>query len=179
MNVFAAAASFAAKAHRGQMRMGAGEPYINHPLDVAATVACFDADPTVLAAAVLHDVVEDCDVSLDEISRHFGPAVAALVDELTDDPAWNALPMAQRKSLQAQKFESASPSAKRIKIADQWCNVGDLAREDTGWSAQRLKTYGAAAVRIVDACADASPQMADHFHAAHEILAVKIAEDGL
>ena len=72
----------AEEAHRGQKRIS-GEPYINHCLAVAQILAELRVPPEVMAAGLLHDTVEDTGVTLDEIQRDFGDAVAALVDGVT------------------------------------------------------------------------------------------------
>ena len=77
-----AAYVFAAKAHEGQLR-ASGEPYLDHPLNVSLTLVEYQLDAASIAAALLHDVVEDCDVSLDEIAAQFGSEVAKLVDGVT------------------------------------------------------------------------------------------------
>src|SRR5688572_33472258 len=95
------ALSFAAYAHRAQTRKGSGEPDVNHLIEVAyllADVAGVE-DVDVLRAAVLHDVVEDTDVTAAEIERTFGARVRMLVDAVTDD---NRLPKAERKRLQIE-----------------------------------------------------------------------------
>ena len=74
--------AFAAEAHAGQKRL-TGDPYIVHPLDAAITVAGLQLDAAAVAAALLHDVQEDCGVPNDEIKRRFGPEVAKLVDGAT------------------------------------------------------------------------------------------------
>lgn len=73
---------FAAKAHAGQVR-ASGEPYLEHPLNVGLTLVEYQLDAAAIAAALLHDVVEDCDVTLDEIAARFGSDVAKLVDGVT------------------------------------------------------------------------------------------------
>lgn len=73
---------FASEAHRGQMRKS-GEPYLEHPLETASILADLQLDANALAAALLHDVPEDCGVSLAEIESKFGPQVARLVDGVT------------------------------------------------------------------------------------------------
>lgn len=73
---------FADKAHSGQVRKS-GEPYILHPLAVADIVVGMQMDPTSIVAALLHDVVEDTSVSLEDIHKRFGPSCAMLVDGLT------------------------------------------------------------------------------------------------
>ncbi len=83
--------AFAAEKHTGQLRL-TGDPYIVHPLDAAMTVADLQLDSAAVAAALLHDVQEDCGVSNDEIKRRFGAEVAKLVDGATklDKIAWLA-----------------------------------------------------------------------------------------
>jgi (p)ppGpp synthase/HD superfamily hydrolase len=79
----AAALEFAGKAHAGQTRKGDGSPYIVHPIEVARLVYEAGFRETVVAAALLHDVVEDCGVSVAELEELFGAEVAALVATLT------------------------------------------------------------------------------------------------
>ncbi|HLO02534.1 MAG TPA: bifunctional (p)ppGpp synthetase/guanosine-3',5'-bis(diphosphate) 3'-pyrophosphohydrolase, partial [Symbiobacteriaceae bacterium] len=74
--------SFAAKAHDGQLRKS-GEPYITHPLAVAAIVAEMQLDVDSVAAAILHDVVEDCGVSVEALEKEFGKEVGLLVEGVT------------------------------------------------------------------------------------------------
>jgi GTP pyrophosphokinase len=73
---------YAERAHRGQTRLS-GEPYVEHALAVASILADLGMDHEVIAAAILHDVVEDTKVDLDELARDFGPRIAALVDGVT------------------------------------------------------------------------------------------------
>jgi guanosine-3',5'-bis(diphosphate) 3'-pyrophosphohydrolase len=77
-----AAYEFAARAHEGQLRK-TGEPYLEHPLTTAMTLAEFHLDAETLAAALLHDVTEDCGVPLGDIEANFGPQVSKLVDGVT------------------------------------------------------------------------------------------------
>lgn len=76
---------FAVDAHEGMMRKSAGLPYILHPMEAAVIVATITNDLDVLCAAVLHDVVEDTDVTIEQVEEHFGPRVAALVASETED----------------------------------------------------------------------------------------------
>ena len=76
---------FAAQAHAGQMRKMANTPYILHPLEVAVIISTMTDNEDVMAAGLLHDTVEDCDVDPKEIKARFGPRVAALVQSETED----------------------------------------------------------------------------------------------
>ena len=102
MGLVLRAARFAAWKHRDQRRKGRGAvPYINHPLDLAH-VLWFEGgvtDPVILAAALLHDTLEDTQTALQELQGEFGERVAAIVMEVTDEPTinWRA-----RKSMKAR-----------------------------------------------------------------------------
>ena len=76
------ALDFASNAHLGQKRLS-GEPFIEHPIKTAMFLADLNLDATTLTAAILHDVIEDCDVDIVEIQNRFGPDVSALVDGVT------------------------------------------------------------------------------------------------
>lgn len=123
---------FAAQAHTGQTRKGkAAEPYINHLADVAARVAKSPAaTEAVVIAAILHDTVEDTETSLDTLRERFGPEVADLVAEVTDD---KSLPKAERKRLQVVHAPDTSLGAKRIKLADKASNLSALADSPPHW----------------------------------------------
>lgn len=79
MTLVTEAVIFAAQAHDGAARKGSVIPYIVHPMEVVAICATLTDDPQVLAAAALHDVMEDCGIGFDELSRRFGVRVAGLV----------------------------------------------------------------------------------------------------
>ncbi len=117
------AIQFAAEAHAGQRRAG-GLPYITHPLRVMETVSLVEHTEAMLVAAVLHDVVEDCDVTLDQVEAEFGIVVASLVEELTDeDISGNRR---ERLGAHNARLAEASPEAQTIKLADIIDNVRDI-----------------------------------------------------
>ena len=82
LEVIQCAYEYADKAHAGQYRKS-GEPFIEHPLQTALTLSGLRLDAPTLAAALLHDVVEDCDVSIEELKAEFGSEIATLVDGVT------------------------------------------------------------------------------------------------
>jgi guanosine-3',5'-bis(diphosphate) 3'-pyrophosphohydrolase len=147
------AAHFAAGKHRDQRRKGAsGKPFISHPIEVATVLATVGGvtDPAVLAAALLHDTVEDSDTSFDELDREFGADVRSLVEEMTDD---KTLDSPTQKRLQVEKAPHLSTRAKLIKLADKLCNVRDISFDSPpNWSLRRCREYVEWTKRVVDRC---------------------------
>lgn len=137
----AGAFDFAARAHTGQTRKGAAaEPYINHVADVAARLARSPrADADTVVAAILHDVVEDTEHTIEEVEAQFGPVVAGYVRELTDD---KSLPKEERKRRQVEEAPRKSDGAKRIKLADKASNLAALADSPPHrWDSDRRRDY--------------------------------------
>lgn len=122
---------FATKAHGEQKRKYTGEPYINHPVEVAQIVASVTDDCEAICAAFLHDVVEDTPVTLQQISdAGFGPTIAKLVDELTDVSRPSDGNRRQRKALDREHLAKASPRAQTVKLADLISNSRDIMKHD-------------------------------------------------
>ena len=151
MGLVLRAARFAAWKHRDQRRKGRGAlPYINHPLDLAH-VLWFEGgvtDPVVLAAALLHDTLEDTQTALQELQGEFGERVAAIVMEVTDEPTinWRA-----RKKLQISRARLASVEAKQVKLADKICNLRSMVSSPpNGWSIERQRAYFDWSKEVVD-----------------------------
>lgn len=162
------AASFAADRHRQQRRKDIdASPYINHPLALARILAVEGgiSDPQVIAAALLHDVVEDTETSQAEIEARFGALVAKIVAEVTDDKSKTK---AERKRLQVEKAASKSPEAKLVKLADKISNLRDiLASPPADWPQQRKAEYFAWAKHVVSGLRGVSPQLEAAFDAIH------------
>ncbi len=141
-SAFFEALRFAAERHAHQRRKGVeATPYINHPIAVAETLWRVGGvrDPALLIAALLHDLVEDTDTGLEELTQRFGAQVSALVAEVSDD---KSLPKQQRKQLQIEHASQRSDGAKQLKLADKLCNITDLAEAPpAGWSLQRQRDY--------------------------------------
>ncbi|MEI7732721.1 MAG: HD domain-containing protein [Verrucomicrobiota bacterium] len=154
------AADFAANKHRLQRRKG-GEsvPYINHPIAVARLLAevAGIADEAILAAALLHDTIEDTGTTPEELEREFGARVCGLVQEVTDD---KSLPRATRKAAQITHAPHLSPGAAVIKLADKITNVRDIASAPPeGWTHERCVEYFDWAARVVAQLPKVSPEL--------------------
>jgi (p)ppGpp synthase/HD superfamily hydrolase len=122
--------AFAEAAHRGQRRKD-GRAFIAHPVRVARLLATRGYDDEVLAAALLHDVVEDTAVTLPDVRTCFGPRVAELVAWVTENPA---LPTGERKRAYRDRLRHSPQAARAICAADKLCNLADLseaARNDS------------------------------------------------
>jgi guanosine-3',5'-bis(diphosphate) 3'-pyrophosphohydrolase len=135
------ATRFAAAKHKQQKRKDGDTPYINHPIEVAELLSRVArvSDPEVIAAALLHDTIEDTGTQADEICTVFGARVLSLVQECTDD---KSLPKAERKRLQVVNAPHKSDEAKLIKIADKMSNIRDVAHTPpTHWEWQRRWEY--------------------------------------
>lgn len=134
-NLVAFADRYALGAHGHQKRKYTGEPYINHPREVRKILerAGF-TDPNILAAALLHDVVEDCAVTLARIRHAFGVRVATLVEQVTDVSRPEDGNRAVRKEIDRQHLAKAEPDAQSIKLADLIHNTSSIVEHDLGFA---------------------------------------------
>lgn len=128
MTIIEKARIFATAAHGAidQKRKYTGEPYIVHPRDVVKVVQSVNHTPEMLAAAWLHDVVEDTKVSLDMILSEFGDEVARLVDGLTKRSKPEDGNRAFRNSMDHEFLSTQCEKTQTIKLADIICNVSDI-----------------------------------------------------
>jgi myo-inositol-1(or 4)-monophosphatase len=123
---------FAVNAHQGTERRGKGFPYIVHPMEAVEIVATMTTDQELLAAAVLHDTVEDTDVTLDDIRREFGERVAKLVEEESDvfiDGVSEADSWHERKQAAIDRLAQASRDAKMVALGDKLSNARIIYRD--------------------------------------------------
>ena len=133
---------FAVHAHAGTERRGTGYPYIVHPMEAMEIVATMTSDQELLAAAALHDTVEDTDVTLEQLRAEFGERVASLVAEesdvmpegITEEASWH-----QRKQAAIDRLSKASHDAKMVALGDKLSNMRAIARDydelgDTLWN---------------------------------------------
>lgn len=110
--------------HADQRQKVNGRPYIEHPILVATDVAAEGFEPEMIAAALLHDVVEDSGVTVDEIRERFGARVAGLVDVMTDTA--EVADYERRKEIHRRRVAAAGPEAAAIFAADKLNNVRAL-----------------------------------------------------
>lgn len=117
---------YATEKHAGQKRKGTDIPYIVHPLETMITLSAMNANNQLLIAGVLHDVVEDTDATIKEISELFGTDVAALVDAHSEDKSktWK-----ERKETDIRKTKEGSRSLKMLVMADKVSNLRSLYRD--------------------------------------------------
>ncbi len=168
INLVLRAAVFAAERHRGQFRKGAdAAPYINHPLAVARALTEEGGvtDPEVIAAALLHDTIEDTPTVYDDLAEEFGERVAGMVVELTDD---KRKPKKERKLEQIRKAAHLSTGAKQVKLADKLCNLREiLTSPPAGWSPERRASYFNWSKDVVHGVRGINPALEKAFDEAH------------
>ena len=164
LNNLLQAASFAAQKHTGQKRKGSkGEPYINHPLEVANLLANVGGvkDYDVLIAALLHDTVEDSGVKPEEIGAMFGDTVSGYVQEVTDD---KSLPKQERKQLQVEHAPHLSHGAKLVKLGDKISNIADVTNNPPAdWDVKRRQEYVEWGVAVVDGLRGTNTELEKYF----------------
>ena len=137
------AKEFATKAHSGQFsRNAAKDPFIYHPRRVVELIEKSGGTTEEIAAAWLHDVVEDTDVTLEQIEKRFGEVIAEIVDGLTDPPHFAGNSTKIRKAWQAERVTNKSASVKRVKIADQTVNINMMGFDPpVDWSLEERRDY--------------------------------------
>lgn len=131
-DLFDRAAILAIKAHHNIERRDKGFPYIIHPMEAAEIVATISNDQELLAAAILHDVVEDTEITVEEIRREFGDRVAELVASESDpvvegksaSESWH-----ERKQFAIDRLAAASTEVKIVAMGDKLSNMRAIARD--------------------------------------------------
>ncbi len=124
------AIAFAVRMHEGQKRKYSGIPYITHPIGVMEIVSTVDHTQEMLVAAVLHDVVEDCDVEIKDVTLFFGKEISQMVEQLTDISKPEDGNRAKRKMMDAIHLSHAWPCVKTIKLADLIHNSSTIINSD-------------------------------------------------
>lgn len=160
------AIDFAARKHKDQRRKDEhASPYINHPVYVAFLLAEIGkvTDPEILAAAILHDTIEDTQTTPEELEAKFGPRVRKLVEEVSDDKSRTR---EVRKQLQIDHAKQLSPDAVPIKLADKIANVVDITHSPPkNWPLKRKTEYLDWADQVVRNCPKVNDALAQYFSA--------------
>lgn len=120
------AAEFAKRAHDGVYRKGTEIPYITHPMETAAIVTAFTNEPEMIAAALLHDVIEDAGVTKEELEEKFGSRVAFLVESESEDKSRSWM---ERKGTTVEHLKSATRDEKILALADKLSNIRSTVRD--------------------------------------------------
>lgn len=125
------AITFAVKAHQGMERKGKGFPYIVHPMEAVCIVATMTNDQELLAAAALHDVIEDTDTTADDLKKEFGERVTMLVEAESDDKTGGskAETWHQRKQDTLDRLRSADLDIKIVALGDKLSNMRAIAHD--------------------------------------------------
>ena len=123
------------------------------------------SDACILAAAALHDTIEDTETTLTELEAEFGSQIASIVAEMTDD---KALPKAERKRLQIERASHKSREAAFVKLADKICNLRDMASSPpANWDIVRRREYFEWAKAVVDGLPRVNAKLGMLFEAAY------------
>lgn len=158
------AAHFAAQKHRNQRRKDEdASPYINHPISVAEIISVIGnvEDSEVLAAALLHDTLEDTETTVEELIDNFGQRVCNLVQEVTDD---KTQPKLERKQKQIDHAKEISEGAALIKLGDKISNVMDITNTPpTNWDSNRRLEYFDWAEKVINNCPKVNEKLEYHF----------------
>ena len=125
------AITFAVKAHQRMERKGKGFPYIVHPMEAVCIVATMTNDQELLAAAALHDVIEDTDTTADDLKKEFGERVAMLVEAESDDKTGGskADTWHQRKQDTLDRLRNADLDIKIVALGDKLSNMRAIAHD--------------------------------------------------
>ena len=175
------AALFAARVHATHRRKGAaGEPYVNHVLEVAQILAAHGAPPEAVIAGLLHDTVEDSDndpdpITHDRLVAEFGATVAGIVAEATDD---KALPKETRKALQVKHAPVKTQCAKMLKLADKISNLRAIAASPpANWEHARRVEYVGWAGRVAVGLKGANPALDALFDVTYRDAVARLAAE--
>jgi guanosine-3',5'-bis(diphosphate) 3'-pyrophosphohydrolase len=158
------AVQFAAQKHRDQRRKDRdASPYINHPISVARVISEVGGidDPEILAAALLHDTLEDTETEPEELEAIFGKRVCRLVEEVSDN---KSLTKEERKQRQIEHAALLSPDAVLIKLGDKISNVMDVTNNPpSDWNLQLREEYLNWAKEVIDNCPKVNATLELHF----------------
>lgn len=155
------ACAFATRMHAGQQRKYTGEPYVLHCLEVARLVAGAGGSPTMIAAALLHDVVEDTAATSEDLRARFGDAVAEAVAWLTDISRPEDGNRALRKALDRDHLAAAPAEVKTVKLADIVSNTRSIVDQGDGFARVYLREIE----QLIGVLGDGDPGLLDQARA--------------
>jgi len=162
MSLIIKAAKFAAEKHEGQYRKYRKDKYITHPARVASRVSYHSiANNDTIAAAWLHDVLEDCAVSEYQLRNEFGDKVVDYCIELTNPSKGSKELRAVRKQMDRDHLRTVSKEAKVIKMIDRIDNVTELNLDREHVDSKYLKKYADESVLLLEVLKDADKELAD------------------
>lgn len=146
---------YAAKAYDGLYRKYTGEPYVTHAFEVAEIVRAHGGSTEVIVAALLHDVIEDTDTTIEEIEHYHGPIVASYVLALTDPKPTPGKNRAVRKEETALRLKAAPGAVQTIKIADLMSNTPSIVKHDPKFA----RTYVEEKLRLLEVLTKGDPAL--------------------
>jgi len=141
--------------HAHQKRKDGVTPCILHPLRVAVTVASYNSDPGLIAAALLHDAIEDSSASWDTISSEVSSGVADMVSSLSED---RRLPKRKRRENHFARIRQLPDGLKLIKLADILDNLSDM--ENLDWNGKRRRQFISDCIEFTKAARTGCPEIA-------------------
>jgi guanosine-3',5'-bis(diphosphate) 3'-pyrophosphohydrolase len=168
LSLMVRALAFAAGKHRDQRRKDLdASPYINHPIALADVLVneAGVTDVEVIAAALLHDTIEDTETTAEELDQAFGSRIRRIVEEVTDD---QMLEKQERKRMQILHAPHLSDQARLVKLSDKICNLRDIVGcPPRGWSLQRRQAYFDWSKKVIDGLRGGNPVLEDIFDEAY------------
>lgn len=157
---------FAFEKHKGQVRPNKNqEPKTVHLAEVASLVKKAGGNDIEIAAAFLHDSIEDTNTTLKEIQDKFNKQLASIVLELTDPPDFVHMELSVRKNKQAERIKNYQASTKLVKIADQISNVKSVYNDPPlDWDNEQCLKYAYGAEKIVQCCSGINELLEKEFY---------------
>jgi len=149
------ARAFAIECHGSQVRKYTGEPYWHHLRNVAIIVDEFGGTESQVAAAWLHDTVEDTDVTLDDLEAEFGPEIRDLVYWLTDRSREEGINRRSRKALDRERLARAPEAAQTVKLADLIDNMKSISANDPDFA----RVFLAETERLLEVMVQGDPRL--------------------
>ena len=163
------ARSFMEKAFEGKFRLDKITPMAQHSIEVAEFVLVASGTPAEVASAYLHDVVENSELTIEDIREGFGDKIAKMVDGLTDPPELKSLTSLDKKTAQATRIRNKSNGVKKVRMADMISNLRSLAvSPPESWSDIKRLGYIEGCRRIAFECGGLNEYLDTKFVGAYD-----------